>query len=84
MAAGLTLALGIGATTTIFTVVNGVLLRPLPYEAPERLVNISTIWGKEPSRCRRCRRWISEIMSSGAAPFRTLRPHRPRNRQPPR
>jgi putative ABC transport system permease protein len=46
MAAILTLALGIGATTTIFTVVNGVLLRPLPYAHANRIANIWNDFGE--------------------------------------
>jgi predicted permease len=40
----LTLGLTIGASTAAFSIVDGILLRPLPFPAPERLVTIREIW----------------------------------------
>ena len=50
VAAVLAIALGIGATTTLFSVAYGVLLKPLPWPDPDRLVRLEERRGGRPGR----------------------------------
>jgi predicted permease len=77
----LTLALTVGATTAVFSIVNGVLLEPLPFPEPSRLVALREIWREMADRAptlevneRHFEYWREHARSFEAMAQHTTRP----------
>lgn len=81
LAAVTTLAIGIGATTAIFSVVNAVVLQPYPFDQPERVLFVATTWrgqrgGTSVGNFAYIRHSGHEVRSSGRLVLRQLQPGR--------
>ncbi|HUF76408.1 MAG TPA: ABC transporter permease, partial [Longimicrobiales bacterium] len=70
----LTLGLGIGATTAMFTVVHGTLVSPLPYAEPERLVDIAAVPAERPNSVGLLDRHFVELRED-RGPFSSMAAH---------